>query len=262
MTRLAHLQQSFQTAILNGDSSFAEQIRETGRIPAATRIAIYADAYRLRLIEVLQDNYPGLHRLLGDDAFDRLARDYIDANPSGFRSVRWFGDALPSFIAARTGERNRDVMRDLALSDWNMTLAFDAADIAPATEADMAGFAPEVWGELVFDFHPSVRRLNLHCDALRFRNAEEHDIDGPPEKLPHAVAWIIWRQELAVQYRSLDVDEAFMLDAAISGENFAVLCAGMVEWIDEEHAPMRAAGFLKRWLLDGLIAQVRLPAQE
>ncbi len=65
---------------------------------------------------------------------------------------------------------------------------------------------------------------------------------------------MIWRRDLQTFYRSLDVDEAWALDAVTDGENFGVVCAGLTEWVDELHAPQRAAGMVSRWAEEGLIA--------
>ena len=40
---------------------------------------------------------PILKAYIGDEIFDAIARDYIDAHPSVFRNVRWFGGHLADF---------------------------------------------------------------------------------------------------------------------------------------------------------------------
>lgn len=244
--------------MLAGDEAFEREIISTERVDAKRRIAIYADAYRLRLIEVLQDNFPGVHALLGTDVFDGLARRYIDATPSIFRSARWYGDRFAEFIDESVDTPSHDLLVDMARTDWVMTLAFDAADGEPLAVAALSSVEPARWGELVFDFHPSVRRLDLRYDAppLRARLSAGEDVEPPsPREAP--VPWLFWRQSLRVHYRSMDVDEAFALDAAREGASFAEICGSLVEWIDEEHAPTRAVELLKRWLVDSMITHYR-----
>ncbi|KAA3620538.1 MAG: DUF2063 domain-containing protein [Proteobacteria bacterium] len=259
MTDLAALQKSFQSAVTEGNVAFRNAIRATGRVSAQTRIGIYADAYRLRLIEALAENYPGLVKLLGDSGFDALARAYIESHPSGFRSIRWFGDRLPEFIAGyyESGE-SRELIEEMALTDWLMGLAFDAADPPTVKETDMAAFPAEAWGDLTFEFHPGTHRLDLRHAVIPFRATDDAELSRP-ERHARPVAWLVWRQNLVVRFRSLEIDEAFALDAAMAGESFAILCGGITEWIDENHAPMRIAGFLKRWLTDDLITRIALP---
>ena len=54
------------------------RVAGTAKVGAPTRLAIYYDAYRLRLIEALDGNYPVLHGWLGDEEF-------VIAFPSGAR---------------------------------------------------------------------------------------------------------------------------------------------------------------------------------
>ncbi len=261
MSDLAALQASFQAAVTDGGRGFAGEIVSTERVGAERRIAIYADAYRLRLVEVLQDNYPGLHRLLGDDAFDSLARRYIETTPSTFRSARWYGHRLAEFIDSADGLPSRDLLSEMARTDWTMGLAFDAADAETRNEADMAAVEPAQWGALVFTLHPSVHHLDLLHDVppMRATLLVGDDVE-PPDRREAPVRWLIWRRKLTVHYRSLAVDEAFALDAARAGSPFADICGGLTEWNDEQHAPLRAVELLKQWLVDGLIAHIRQPA--
>ncbi len=66
----------------------------------------------------------------------------------------------------------------------------------------------------------------------------------------------VWRRQLQTYFRSLDVDEAWALDAATKGEKFDAICAGTTEWVDELNAPQRVAGMVSRWAEEGLIASV------
>ena len=59
---------------------------------------VYRNAYVARLAEILADDYEQLHAYLGDQAFAKLVKAYIDANPSDQRSARWFGRHLPDFV--------------------------------------------------------------------------------------------------------------------------------------------------------------------
>ena len=66
----------------------------------------------------------------------------------------------------------------------------------------------------------------------------------------------MWRYGLDPSWRPLDVDEAWALEQARAGAAFGTLCEGLLEWVDVEHAPLRAAGFLRTWLAHGLLEKV------
>lgn len=263
MTALDRLQEEFQRYLLVPGAPPAQTMvaRVVGdaRATAETRLGIYADAYRLRLLEALATDFPGLHALVGDDAFDRLGRAYIDACPSRHFSLRWFGQGMADFLHATPPYRDQAVLADMARFESAMTDAFDAAD-APTLDIEaMAAVPPEAWAGLGLDLHPSVRRLDLSWTVPPFWKAidAEQEPQGPPEATPHPIAWVVWRQALDTYFRSLEIDEAWALDLTRRGDNFAALCEGLCEWIDPQHAPARAAGFLKQWIADGMITGVR-----
>ena len=258
MKELQRLQASFQAAILHDDHAFQQEIEQTARVSAAQRVGIYSEAYRLRLLEALEENCLGLAYLLGDHQFEQLGRRYIDHAPSTFRSIRWFGDQLAEYLRTSEFYREQPVLAEMADADWSLTLAFDAPDKPCINLEHMAAFAPDKWPDLVFRLHPSVRRLDLKWSVMPFRQQVESEADevSAPTESPDPVPWLIWRQDLRVLYRSMEVDEAWALDVFARGGRFGEVCDGLTEWIDPEHAPARAAGFLKRWIVDELFSEV------
>ncbi len=79
----------------------SQQVRGTTRVPASTRLAIYANAYRARLSEGLESNFPVLAKLMGVSEFRGLAHRYIEGHESRHRSIRWYGDRLAQFLRER-----------------------------------------------------------------------------------------------------------------------------------------------------------------
>lgn len=257
MTRLRNIEALFQSHILHGDTGIRAQVLGTDKVSADVRLGIYANGYRLRLIEALDTDYPGLHTLAGDEAFDRMCRAYIDAHPSPFRSLRWFGHRFAEFLRTTEPYSAYPVFAEMAEFEWALSEAFDAADSQPRAAADMAAVPPDAWPALRFAAHDSLRRLDLRWNVPPVWKAVDAG-DTPPklDESAHPVAWLVWRQDLVTRYRSLDVDEAWALDALMRGENFAALCEGLTEWIDAQHVATHAATLLKRWLNDGLIRQL------
>ncbi len=255
---LRALQADFQGYLLDPERrAIAARVTGTAKVDADTRLGVYAEAYRLRLLEALDTDFPTLHALLGDDEFDRLGRVYIDAHPSKHFSIRWFGERLSEFLRAAAPYNDHPALAEMAAFEWTMTLAFDAADDPLVTLDDMAAVPPSAWPALRFTPHASLHRLDLRWNvpAVWKARAADHDLE-PPEENSMPVGWVLWRQELATYFRSLEVDEAWALDALIAGRTFADICQGLCEWIDAQHVAAHAAGLLKRWITGGMIAKV------
>lgn len=251
MNSLAHLQRALQAHVLEGRNDIADAIDESPSIPASTRLGVYSDAYRLRLIEALESNFPVLAKLLGTEGFSRMAQQYCVTHPSRHFSIRWFGHQLADFLTVFPDYREQPWFAELASWEWRVAAAFDAADASLLTIDHLGGIAPEEWPALRFIPHPSLRRLALTTNVAAIVKAAANDESLPtPQLLNHRVEWMIWRKELLVQYRSLAAPEATALDALIKGEDFESICERLTEFYDGESIPLHAATLLKTWTVD------------
>jgi hypothetical protein len=243
------LQQTFQGDLLGVETGVLARLRSTSKADASTLLQVYRDAYILRLVEALSDDHPALLKLLGEIEFAALTRAYAAAHPSRHPSIRWFGAKLPGFLRETPPWAERPWLAELAAFERALRDAFDAADAAPIGLDAMAAVAPEAWPHLRLRFLPSLRRLDLGWSVARTWKE-----DAPPERLEAALAWAFWRPELVTEYRSLEIDEAWAIDAAAAGANFSELCEGLLRWHAPEQAPARAAGLLRAWLDQRMLA--------
>jgi hypothetical protein len=257
MPELASLQQAFLRWLLEGDERFGEAVEPGGRIATGLRLDIYRNAYRMRLLEALADSFPAVHTLLGDERFSALGLAYLDAHPSHRFSIRWFGHRLPELLGEHPEYREQPVLAEMAAFEWALRDTFDAAEATPTTLEDLRRLAPGDWAGLRFALHPALRLLVLAWNVPQLWSAI--DAGEPPIEVveaPHPIGWVIWRVGLISQFRSLEVDEAWALAAVRDGLDFGGVCAGLTEWVDEVHAPGRAASLVGRWVNDGLIGAV------
>jgi hypothetical protein len=99
---LADVQAWMQAAILagEGDARTREAIRDGNRMTAEARLGIYAAAYRQRLFECLEAEYPILAKLVGPTAFELFARGYIAASPSHSYTLYDFGAGFADYLEA------------------------------------------------------------------------------------------------------------------------------------------------------------------
>jgi hypothetical protein len=256
---LRELQEQFQSHLLHGDPRVQDRIIGTPRVDARARLAIYGDAYRLRLLEALRTDFPALHTLAGDAEFERIGRAYIDAHPSGHFSIRYFGRRLGEFLRRDERCRRIPVFAEMADFEWALGLSFDAPDSGVIGVEDVAAIPAAAWAGMRIGLHPSLQRLDLIWNVPGLWNAIYEE--QPPQSPVAAncpLAWIIWRRELRTLFRSLPVDEAWAIDFLGQGHGFAEMCEGLCEWVDAAAAGAQAALFMRRWVQDGLIARIDL----
>jgi hypothetical protein len=255
MTTLAELQQALQSHVLHGDDAIVRAIDESSQIPASVRLGVYSDAYRLRLIEALESNFPVLAKLMGEAPFARLTQEYLLQHPSRHFSIRWFGDRLAEFLTKYPDYREQPWFAELAQWEWKIASAFDADDITPISMEDIARHPPETWSDLRFSPHPSVQSISLSTNVAAIFKAAATEADLPaPVRLVTRTDWLIWRQDLTVQYRPLDEIEAIAIGALLGEITFGEMCERLVEKMDADEVPLRAAGLLKQWIADCCVA--------
>jgi hypothetical protein len=250
---LTQSQQRFQQAVLAEDIAPGLFVAEGAAV--AGGFSLYLIAYRARLLAALRDNFPVLHRALGDEAFADLAHDYMDAHPSRFRSIRWLGDALTAFIDLDPGRLPHPALADVARMDWAIRGAFDAQDSSSLTLPDLAALAPADWPQQRFALVPSLRLIPLAWGVEPIWHALNDDAaaeTSAPEPLPHVL--LVWRPELDCLWRSASAVEAAALAALAQGATFAECCAVIAE-AGEPDPATAAVGLLQRWVSDGLLAR-------
>jgi hypothetical protein len=234
--RLSAQQEALERYLATGDSVIPSellvQIQGSNTLPAADGLMIYHNAYRARLLSVMREDFPALHRWLGDESFEQLALAYVSG-----------------YIA----EPQRSPMLELATLEWAFTLAFDAPDAVPLSLDVMGSFSADDWVYLRVCLIPSVRWLQLQHNTLGMWVAAKAEADIPAAvALSAPLDCLVWRHELVCQYRTLEPGEASALRLLADGGSFASLCEDLLGQHGEQ-APQRAVTWLKQWVCEGLL---------
>lgn len=171
---LAPLQEWMQGVVTHpGDvyeaAAEAQLAVDTVILPSASlqpiqRVGIYHGMYMLRMIEALAIDYSALAHFLGEEAFEKLVRAYVQRFPSRSYTLNRLGDSLPEFIATSTVKR-RVFLRDLARLELAMTEVFDETEAEPLPGDAIASIAPDRIADARIVPIPALRLLALDYDA-------------------------------------------------------------------------------------------------
>jgi hypothetical protein len=260
--KLAELQAEFQKGILGRPDKILDSVCETPRLSRVDRFAVYENAYRLRLGEVLGNDYPILRKALGDETFGEIVGGYIDTVESHHPNVRWYSRKLPDFMASHEPWSAQRLFVDLAFFERALEDAFDAADATALAIDAVMQIPAEDQPNMCFVFQPSLKVLSTAAGTIAAYEAAaaEGDIDIASESGQEAV--LVWRnQQLDSVYRILGEDEALALDAAMTGGSFADICGLLAVKNDVETVAATAGAFLGQWFVDGLIVGVSLSGE-
>jgi len=258
MSHLRDLQLRFQDYLIGGSQAIEADIISTENALAEHRLGAYYNAYRIRLIDALAVDYAALKKILGREAFENMALDYLQHYPSTQPSIRWFGQNLPAYLSEYYHDEDAGFIRELATYEWAQATVFDAADSAKLFQLDdMTRVAPNDWPTLGFEFKSALLWLDLHWNVPQIESALDNEQElAQRQRNDIAQRWLLWRHDHKTHWRSLDVHEAWALEQAASGAQFAEICEGLLEWVDAEQVALVAAGFLKQWIGDQLLTRV------
>ena len=107
MSNLENIQTDFQRYITSPSYGDFEKVKNKMLahtctqygLDANSRLEIYYDMYRLRLLDVLFTDYPKLVGIMGEEKFTQAFLHYLLHHPSTHYSVRPFGMKLAEFLS-------------------------------------------------------------------------------------------------------------------------------------------------------------------
>jgi hypothetical protein len=211
-----------------------DYIKRNDRLTSLERLEIYSRSYWYRLLDSLYEDFPGLRAVLGQRAFERLAKAYLTDRPSESWTMRNLGSRLEEWLrgnATFAGDR-LDLALDMIRLEWAHTEAFDSAEKKVLGPEDLLELGPG----MRIGLQPYIRLIEMRypVDDLRVKvNAasEEHGTASnavlkrkagglvrrihrmPPEHIFLAVH----RLDFTVYYRRLDAEEFRLLAALGKG---------------------------------------------
>jgi hypothetical protein len=212
-------------------------IAPNSRLTAFERLEIYNRQYWFRVLGSLAEDYRALAAIVGAAAFERLSVAYLAAHPSRSFSLRNLGRQLPSWLAANpayAGRRHR-IAVDVARIEWAFVEAFDSAERAPLTLAQIAtldadsrlGLQPHLQ-LIALDYPADDLVLGLHKREKRQSSEagiERDESQQAPVQLPRLRRRSTWvaahRVDLSVYYRRLQREEFLTLTALQAGQPLA-----------------------------------------
>lgn len=255
---LSELQAIVQAAVMGGSADAAlALVSGNSRTTREVLFGVYLHAYLARLVGVVVGDYPHLQRHMGDDAFDAMARAYLEAHPSHNPNARWVSHRLPEFLAERYGEQPE--LAEIAALERALSDAFDAPDDNVLDLAQLAQHPAEVWGQLRFVPHRSCALLDETTNAFQIWQALKNEQEAPPvQALPGRQTLLVWRDQAMPKVRILGAEEAMMWKEALGGATFGRLCELLAVFDDPATAPVRAAQYLQGWMASGALSEARL----
>jgi hypothetical protein len=250
---LAQTQALFHAAATGGSCdpvALATCCTGTEALPAAARLAIYADMWLSRQVEALRAEFPALCAALADERFAALCRAYLEAHPSEHHDIGRLGRHLAEFLRRRPAPERSD-LGDLAELEWARSEVFFGAEAEPVGRGALAELGPADFLAARLRLVPALRLLSLRHPAQRTWESALRGQDAVAA--PQDTHLVVWRREDEVFHAPLEAVEAAALRAASQGACLVDVCAHFAAAEQPAEAGFAA---LASWVDEGWIAGV------
>lgn len=244
--------ETLHNSITGGDPAAAEPIvRAKKHMTAKEQLAIYSDAYKIRLRHAVQSDYPCLAAHLGDAAMDNLVNAYVEATPSLSYNLDFYPFGFRRFVQKNSA---RTEIGELAELEGSIAETFMGPGSEPLTTQNLPPLDAETLGQTKFHLRAPYRLLNFTHDVETamacFKRGETTAIKPSPVYL------FVYRHNNEVQRRLLEPGEYHLLNAITQTENFAeaIERAAPATGGDEAALASGIARWLPRWITEGFLA--------
>lgn len=260
MTQLLRVQNDFLACLLD-DSAPLPAEWDARR---AAGMAIYRNAYRTRLIDVLRDTFERTARLVGDDAFNQAAAHHLITHPPKSWTIDLAGEGFAE-TCAELFANDADV-GEVAWLEWEMHCAFTAADGEPLTLADFAAmtadFDAKQWDELRFELMPGTALRPITYDLVTlWETLPDPLLASVAEKLPKPTWALVWREGEQPVFALVSEAEGLALADVQRGGTFGGVCAALMNQFKTADAAGKAGAMLLNWLELGLVRWINSSPQ-
>jgi hypothetical protein len=237
----------------------ASVILPSASLDPAARVAIYADAYFLRLLECLVEDYPAVQAIIGPRAFARLMRQYLSVHPSRHYSLSRLGTRLPDYLAGDVRAPRRALIRDVALVERAMAEVFDAQITPVLSSASLAEVPAADWEFVRLRPIDALRLLALEHRANAIVTESRHGRPLPGfERTPTWV--VVYRHDYTVLRVDLTEPMFVLLGALTSGKTLGNAIRTTVRRFPAQIEALQAEmfGWFRDWVRDGLFQSLEM----
>lgn len=171
MSMLERDQAAIAATLLHGPDHLPADIFAGDAAAVLRGLRVHANTVSHARLVALEDTFPRTRGYLGEAAFNRLSRAFVEAGGAEGRSLSDIGAAFPDWLAD-------PLAADLARIEWAWLQSYHAAEAPALAIADLAGLDEAALLALPVRRHPAVHVVALSAAAAPLVNpAFAHEVE-------------------------------------------------------------------------------------
>jgi hypothetical protein len=220
MQQLAERQRGFAAALLDPRLPLPDGLVGPDGEPGVRRFAVYRNNIVVGLIETLKDAFPAVHRIVGADFFQAMARAYVVAEPPRSPILLYYGAGFPDFIRQFEPAAVLPYLADVARIERAWTEAYHAPEASPIDPAAFSTIAPDRLPAIGLKLHPSLRLVRSQFPALTIWQMNvAGGVPAPVDLAAGGEDALVVRPLADVEVRSIPAGSLEFIQALASGRS-------------------------------------------
>jgi hypothetical protein len=163
-------QTEFHAALRDAATPIPMGLRNNAGTTAGKRFNVYRNNVMVSLIEALSDGFPATARLVGEENFNQIARQFVATHAPRSPLMFLYGDTFSAFLAGIEPLAHLAWLPDVARLEWALREAYHAADADPIAPETLQSLTPQAFMSARFGFAPAVRLLRSDFPVTQIRD--------------------------------------------------------------------------------------------
>jgi hypothetical protein len=215
--------EQINTSALSLKQSASNQFKDS------QRLQVYRNNFVISLREALASVYPVIQKLVGEEFFQHVAREYVQRYPSRTGNLHDFGDEFADFLDSFPGLDALPYLPDMARLEWAYHHVFHATEDNVLNLSALAAVDEKQMAGVTFQRSNSCVCLASDYPILHIWQANQNEQDSAQtiESVSldeGGVRLVVLRHGQNIEFRPLSVGVFALIEALAKNKTFAQAC--------------------------------------
>lgn len=211
------IQTRFAEALLDRTKPLPAGVVSWSGVAPVERFGVYRDNVATGLARALAARFSVTEKIVGEEFFTAMARDYALAHPPASPVLLGYGRSFAEFVANFAPAASLPYLPDIARLEDAQAGAYHARDTIPIAADVLARIAPDRMSGLTFRFHPAASVVRSDYPIVTIWSMNVGLSPLTPIESREAEDALVTRPELTVLTRRIRSGSAKFLLALIGG---------------------------------------------
>jgi hypothetical protein len=224
---------AFVQGLLNPNAPVPQTV--AGRKPR--RYAVYRNNVTVSLIRAMESNFPVVRRLLGEQYFAGLAREFVQQHPPKSPLMFQYGAAFGDFLKTEEDLANYPYLCDVAILEQQMRLSYHEADAPTLPATLLTQISEDELMDATFAPHPAMAVIESNFAIHSICRANQGDLAEPVDDVAKAETVLIVRPKYEVELHFLDSAQSAFLGSLSAGRTLGASADAAFEVCEDFDLP-------------------------